>query len=271
MDRLKVAVLGAAGRMGAQVCRAVSDDPDLELVAAVDPCMAGAQLAEVIGVGAPGLVVAGSPDALAEAGAGAAVDFTRADAALENASWCASHGVHAVIGTTGLSPSDLELLGEMFRPGPANCIVAPNFAIGAVLLMRFAELAAPLFEAAEIVEMHHDGKIDAPSGTALLTAQRMAAARAGANAGHFAPDPTRHEALPGARGATAQGGVRIHSVRLRGMVAHQEVLLGTSGQSLTLRHDSYDRASFMPGVVLALKAVGTRRGLTVGIEGLLGI
>ena len=203
---------------------------------------------------------------MAEAGVEVAVDFTVAEAAFANAAWCAGHGVHAVIGTTGFSEDALAALRDLFEASPANCIVAPNFAIGAVLMMRFAEMAAPWFDTAEIVELHHDAKVDSPSGTAVLTAERMASS--GAKLGGPEPDLER---VPGARGARGPGGIRVHSVRLRGLVAHQEVLLGAAGQTLTLRHDSYDRSSFMPGVITAVRAVSSRPGLTVGLEALLGL
>jgi len=188
-----------------------------------------------------------------------AVDFTVVDAARQNVAWCAANGVHAVVGTTGLTASDLDSFRESFTR--SNCIVAPNFAIGAVLMMRFAELAAPFFETAEIIELHHDTKADAPSGTALSTAQRMAAASA-----DWAPDPTVHEVVAGARGGTGPAGIHVHSIRLRGLVAHQEVLLGTKGQTLSIRHDSYDRDCFMPGVVLACRRVANHPGVTVGLD-----
>ncbi|MCA1657076.1 MAG: 4-hydroxy-tetrahydrodipicolinate reductase, partial [Actinobacteria bacterium] len=256
----RVGVFGAGGRMGTTVCRAVAAAPGLELVAAVDPGCTGARLSELAGGGvpdleAPDLEVQGDAEALAAAGAEVAVDFTRAEAARANLRWCAGHGVHAVVGTTGLGEEDLAELGRMFPgdPGSTNgatgCLVAPNFAIGAVLLMRMAELAAPWFETAEVIELHHDGKVDAPSGTALLTAQRMAAA-----SDSWGADPTTDEVLAGARGGIGPAGIHVHSVRLRGLVAHQEVLFGTAGQSLTIRHDSYDRTSFMPGVLLAVRA-----------------
>ena len=266
---LRVGVFGAGGRMGGAVCAAVRADPELELVAAVDPAYAGTPIP------AAGLVAAPGPDALAEAGAEVAVDFTVAAAAAGNAAWCATHGVHAVIGTTGWAAPVLAELAQSFGPGPANCVFAPNFAIGAVLMMRFAELAAPWFETVEVVELHHDAKLDSPSGTALLTAQRIAAARgdrpaAGPAAGPVAglgPGPGEGPA----RGLEGAPGVRVHSVRLRGLVAHQEVLFGTTGQVLTLRHDSMDRSSFMPGVLIAIKAVPHRRGFTVGLDALLGL
>ncbi len=253
---IRVGVLGAGGRMGSAVCDAIAADPDLELVAAVDPGHLGAVVHD--------LDVAADPAALAEAGAEVAVDFTVLAAARDNARWCAEHGVHAVIGTTGWGRDELAELGKIFTT--SNCLVAPNFAIGAVLMMRFAELAAPYFETAEVIELHHDAKADAPSGTAMMTVQRMAEASPS-----WAADPTRHEVVPGARGGAGPAGIHVHSVRLRGLVAHQEVLLGTAGQTLSIRHDSYDRASFMPGVLLAVKQVFSRPGLTVGLDALLGL
>jgi 4-hydroxy-tetrahydrodipicolinate reductase len=260
----RVGVFGAGGRMGSTVCAAVLGDPDLELVAAVDPHHAGLDLRQVTGVNGLGLLMSSGPEALLHAGAEVVVDFTHIDAARQNVAWCADNGVHAVVGTSGFTEDDYEALGTRFTR--SNCVIAPNFAIGAVLLMRFAEMSAPWFETAEIVELHHDGKIDAPSGTSLRTAERMAAASP-----DWGADPTRHTVVPGTRGGVGPGGIRLHSVRLRGLVAHQEVLLGTAGQSLTLRHDSYDRASFMPGVLLACKRVADHPGLTVGLEALLGL
>ena len=230
--------------MGATVCRAVAADPDLELVAAVDPLHAGLDLSAVAGPEAGGLQVAHDADALADAGAEVAVDFTHLEAAKANLAWLADAGIHAVVGTTGFD----------------------NFAIGAILMMRLAADAAPYFETAEVIEYHHDNKVDAPSGTAMLTAERIADASS-----DWADDPTRTTVVEGARGGEAYPGVRIHSVRMRGMVAHQEVLLGTTGQTLTIRHDSYDRTSFMPGVVLAAKAIGDHPGLTVGLDTLLDL
>ncbi len=257
---MRVGVLGAAGRMGATVCAAVDAADDLALVAAVDPQGAGGR------VGAD-LEIAPDRDALVRAGVEVAVDFTVAAAATANAAWCATQGIHAVIGTTGLDAGALaNLAGAFPASGSWGCVVAPNFAIGAVLMMRFAEMAAPWFETGEIIELHHDAKVDAPSGTALLTAARMAAASP-----QWGADPTRVEVIEGARGGAGPAGIRIHSVRLRGLVAHQEVVLGTEGQSLTIRHDSYDRVSFMPGVLLAIRQVADRPGLTVGLEALLGI
>jgi 4-hydroxy-tetrahydrodipicolinate reductase len=261
---IRVAVLGAAGRMGAMVCRTVVAEPGLELVAAVDPHNEGVDVSRLTGAEVPGLQAAGSPEALAAAKADVAVDFTVIGAARTSLEWCAANGVHAVVGTSGFSESDYESIRKHFKT--SNCIIAPNFAIGAVLMMRLAEIAAPYFESAEIIETHHDGKLDAPSGTALRTAERMAAASA-----DWAPDPTEKQTVKGTRGGEGPGGIRIHSMRLRGSVAHQEIVLGTTGQSLTIRHDSYDRASFMPGVVAAVKAVAGLPGLTVGLDKVLGL
>jgi len=227
----------------------VAADPELELVAAVDPFKAGQTIS--------GIQVSGSPDDMAVAQV--AVDFTVLAAARQNVAWCAANAVHAVVGTTGFTAADLD----GFRAGftRSNCLIAPNFAIGAVLMMRFAELAAPYFETAEVIELHHDAKADAPSGTAMMTVERMAAASA-----EWAPDPTRVEVVSGARGGVGPAGIHVHSVRLRGLVAHQEVLLGTTGQSLTIRHDSYDRSSFMPGVLFACKKIAEVRGVALGLD-----
>jgi 4-hydroxy-tetrahydrodipicolinate reductase len=260
---LRVAVFGAGGRMGSTVCRAVVDDPALELVAAVDPLRAGLDVRQVAGIDLPLEVLAG-PDPLVDLQVDVAVDFTNAEPARANLRWLAEHAIHAVTGTTGFSDEDLAEFRSAFTR--SNCVIAPNFAIGAVLMIRFAELAAPYFETAEIIELHHNQKIDAPSGTALHTAERMAAASP-----DWAEDPTRNEVVPGARGGRGPADIRVHSVRLRGLVAHQEVIFGTAGQSLSIRHDSYDRSSFMPGVVLAVKAVGDRPGVTVGLDALLDL
>jgi 4-hydroxy-tetrahydrodipicolinate reductase len=260
---IRVGVFGAGGRMGSTVCRAVDADPALELVAAVDPHHAGLDMRQVTGTD-HSWQVASTGQAFVDAGAEVVVDFTHLDAARENLLFLAEHGIHAVTGTTGFSDDDYAAFNDAFSS--SNCVIAPNFAIGAVLMMRFAELAAPYFETAEIMELHHDAKLDAPSGTAMLTVERMAAASS-----NWAPDPTRTEILPGARGGEGPAGIRVHSLRLRGMVAHQEVLLGTTGQTLSIRHDSYDRDSFMPGVLLAVKAVGDRSGVTVGLDPLLDL
>ncbi len=206
-----------------------------------------------------------------EDGAEVVVDFSVADAVRTNLAYYAGHGIHAVIGTTGLSDGDLEGAATLFADAAANAVVAANFAIGAVLLMRFCELAAPHMDGVEVIELHHDAKRDAPSGTARHTAALIAAAREQAGSGPLPDDPTTELVLPGARGAQGAGGVHIHSVRLPGLIAHEEVIFGALGQSLTIRHDSFDRRSFMPGVLLAVRAVADRPGLTLGIEGLLNL
>jgi 4-hydroxy-tetrahydrodipicolinate reductase len=260
---IRVGVFGAGGRMGTTVCQAVNAEPDLELAVAVDPHHAGLDLRQVTGIDLPQQIAA-APEAMIEAKVDVAVDFTQVDAARENLAFLAESGIHAVVGTTGFDEHDIDTFDKAFQR--SSCFIAPNFAIGAVLMMRFAELAAPYFETAEIIELHHDQKIDAPSGTAMLTARRMADA-----SGEWAPDPTTKEVVAGARGGVGPGDIPVHSVRLRGVVAHQEVLLGTTGQTLTIRHDSYDRSSFMPGVVLAVKRVGQRPGVTVGLDALLDL
>lgn len=243
----RVGVFGARGRMGAEVCRAVESARDLELVAAIDleDDREAAESAEVI------------------------VDFTHPDAVMDNISWCIDHGIHTVVGTTGFTEERLDQLRKsLAEHDGVGVLIAPNFSIGAVLMMRFAEQAAPFYESAEVIELHHPGKADAPSGTAANTARKIAAARTAAAIAE-PPDATVQE-LPGARGAEVDG-IRVHGVRLRGLVAHQEVLFGAEGETLTIRHDSLDRVSFMPGVLAAIRAIGTRPGLTVGIEPILGI
>ena len=239
--------------MGSLVCETVAADPALKLAAAIDPAHGGEKV--------QGLTIAADPSA---ADVDVVVDFTQISAARENARWAAEHGIHAVIGTSGFTPDDFDELRAAFTR--SNCVIAPNFAIGAVLMMVFAEKAAPFFDTADVIEMHHDGKRDAPSGTAMHTADRMAAA-----SDKWAPDPTQDINLDGARGGAGPGGIHVHSLRVRGMIASQEVVLGTTGQSLSLRHDTFDRSSFMPGVLLAVKAVANRPGVTVGLDQLLDL
>ena len=242
-SRAAVAVLGARGRMGSEVCRAVEADPGLDLVARVgrdDPL-----------------------EELVRAEARVAVDFTVPEAVKDNVRFCISQGVHAVVGTTGLTEDDLAEVERWTRDSSANVFVAPNFAVGAVLMMSFAAQAAAFFQSAEIIERHHEKKLDAPSGTALRTAALMNAQRKRAWGVPEADEPSRPS-----RGADVDG-VRIHSVRLPGSVAHQEVILGSIGETLTIRHDSLDRSSFMPGVILAIKRIADLPGLTVGLEHLL--
>lgn len=247
MSQLRVGVLGAAGRMGREVCSAIDEAEGLELVARLD---AGDDL-----------------DELLAAGAQVVVDFTTPGAVMANLRFCLSRGIHAVVGTTGFDEDRLAEVSQLLAESPGTgCVIAPNFGIGAVLMMQFAAQAARFFESVEIVELHHPDKVDAPSGTAARTAELVAGARAEAGLPPV-PDATTAE-LPGARGADVAG-VRVHAVRLRGLVAHQEVLFGQRGEALTIRHDSFDRVSFMPGVVLAVREVPSRPGLTVGLEHLL--
>ena len=256
-------MVGAGGRMGLEVCRAVSEASDMQLVAAIDPAHAGSD--------ACGLAIVGEVNALSDLGAEVVVDFTIAEAVRHNVTHYAAQGIHAVIGTSGLSDADVADMESVFAGSGANAVVVPNFAIGAVLLLHLCRIAAPHMDGIEIIELHHDAKRDAPSGTALHTAAAIAAARRAAGSGPLPADPTTDFVLPGARGAEAADGVHVHSVRLPGLVAHEEVIFGAPGQSLSIRHDSYDRRSFMPGVLLAVRAVAGRPGLTVGLEALLGL
>lgn len=249
--------------MGSTVCEAVMADPGLKLVAAVDPHYQGIDLRTATGVDSE-LMIGADVGSLTAAGTQVAVDFTERRACCENLSGLAAAGIHAVVGTTGFSEADLARFRSEFNR--SNAVIAPNFAIGAVLMMRFAEMAAPYFDSAEVIELHHAEKVDAPSGTAMLTAERMAAASQ-----LWTADPTTDAVLEHTRGGIGPAGIRVHSVRLRGLVAHQEVLLGTTGQSLSIRHDSIDRTSFMPGVLLAIKAVGDTPGVTIGLDTLLGL
>jgi 4-hydroxy-tetrahydrodipicolinate reductase len=248
-ERMRVGVLGARGKVGAEVCRAVEAADDLRLVAAVD---------------------AGDPiDDLVTSGAEAVVDFTHPDAVMDNLEFCVDHGIHAVVGTTGFVDARLDQLRTWLSASPGTgVLVAPNFSVGAVLMMRFAAEAAAFFESVEIVELHHPDKVDAPSGTARRTAALVAAARADAGRGPI-PDATS-TSLEGARGADVDG-IRVHGLRIRGLVAHQEVILGGPGETLTIRHDSLDRVSFTPGVLLGLRRIASTPGLTVGLESFLDL
>ena len=268
--------------MGRAVCAAVSAEADLELVAAVDPSAAGEMLGAVVPglpasrrtagtVDAGSLVIYGGVDAIADDAPDVLVDFTRASVCVPALEWCARHGVHAVSGTTGVAGEQIARLRERFTaPGSPNCILASNFAITAVVLLRLVEIAAAHLDAAEIVELHHDAKLDAPSGTALETARRIAAVR-DASGMVLRPERTTSELLPGVRGGVAAGGIHVHAIRLPGLVAHEEVVFGALGQSLTIRQDSYDRTSFMPGVLLAVRKVAGLPGLTVGLGDVLGL
>jgi 4-hydroxy-tetrahydrodipicolinate reductase len=242
---IRTAVVGARGRMGRQVCEAVDGADDLELGPRIDL----------------------GDDLSAVADADVAVVFSVPDVALDHVLACVRAGVHAVVGTTGWTPEKLDVVRAALEERPyVGVLVAPNFALGAVLLMRFAAMAAPHYASVEVIELHHPDKVDAPSGTAQHTARLVAAARRDAGSAPI-PDATA-TGLEGARGADVDG-VRVHAVRLRGLVAHEEVLLGAPGELLTLRHDSFDRASFMPGVLLGVRRIPSRPGLTVGLEHLI--
>jgi 4-hydroxy-tetrahydrodipicolinate reductase len=248
-DGIRVGVLGALGKVGSEVARAVEAADDTLLVAGID---ADDEL-----------------DALVTAGAEVVVDFTHPDVVMDNLEFCIDHGVHAVVGTTGFDDERLDTLRRWLADAPdVGVLVAPNFSIGAILMMRFAAKAAPFYESVEVVELHHPDKADAPSGTARRTAQLIAAARRDAGSGPI-PDATS-SALDGARGADVDG-IRVHGLRIRGLVAHQEVLLGGLGETLTIRHDSLDRASFTPGVLAGVRAIGSHPGLTVGLEAFLDL
>ena len=241
---IKVGVLGARGRMGQEVCRAIKSSNDLELVAEID--------------------LSDSIEILKSAKADVIVDFTTPEVVMENLKFAIENGIHAVVGTTGFDSARLETLKKLLSNNPkVGVLIAPNFGLGAVLMMQFAKSAAKYFESAEIIELHHPEKIDAPSGTASRTAELINEARRAANLGKM-PDATA-KSLDGARGAKI-GDVPIHSVRLRGLVAHQEVLFGDKGELLTIRHDSLDRSGFMPGVLVGVREVSSNPGLTVGLE-----
>jgi 4-hydroxy-tetrahydrodipicolinate reductase len=247
-EPIRVGVLGARGRMGSEVCRTIDMAADLELVAMVDQ---GDWLFNV-----------------ADASAEVVVDFTTPDTVMDHVHWCIDQGINAVVGTSGFTESRYERIRQWLVHKPdLGVIVVPNFAIGAVLMMEFAARAARFFDSAEIIELHHPNKVDAPSGTAHRTAEMIAAARAAAGLGPM-PDATK-EVMTSARGADVEG-VHVHSIRAAGLVAHQEVLFGATGETLTIRHDSHDRKSFMPGVLLAVRSVLGRPGLTIGLGALLG-
>lgn len=244
---MRVGVLGARGKVGTTMCAAVRDADDLTLSAEVD---AGDDLA-----------------LLTDSGTEVVIDFTHPDVVMDNLKFLIDNGIHAVVGTTGFTDDRLEQVRSWLSAAPGTAVlIAPNFAIGAVLSMHFAQKAAPYFESVEVIELHHPQKADAPSGTATRTAQLIAEARK-----DLPPNPdATSTGLEGARGADVDG-IPVHSVRLTGLVAHQEVLFGTLGETLTIRHDSLDRTSFVPGVLLAVREIGKRPGLTIGIEPLLDL
>ncbi|UDL74130.1 4-hydroxy-tetrahydrodipicolinate reductase [Corynebacterium uberis] len=246
---IKVAVLGAHGRVGSTMVQAVEQEEDLELVARVD---ADDDLSVLV-----------------DSGAQVVIDFTVPAAVMGNLEFCISHGIHAVVGTTGFDEQRLEQVRSWCGEHPeVGVLIAPNFAISAVLTMNFARQAARFFDSAEVVEFHHPNKLDAPSGTAIHTAQGIAAARKEAGLG-AAPDATDQQ-LDGARGAVVDG-IPVHAVRMQGMNAHEEVIFGAMGQTLIIRQDSYDRSSFVPGLLLGVREVGSHQGLTVGLDSFLGL
>lgn len=263
---IRVGVIGARGRMGLMVCRAVAEAEDMALVAAIDRSQVGESIGSLIGYPEIAVPVSDELDRLLEAEAEVAVDFTHPDIVMDTVRWSISHAIHLVVGTTGMSAEDMKEIAVLIADEGAesNVIAAPNFSLGAVLMQRFARIAARVFPAVEIVELHHDGKADAPSGTAIATVRGIKEER------HQPFHGPMGESLEGARGGDVDG-IRVHSVRLPGLVAHHEVIFGGEGQTLTIRHDSTDRASFMPGVLLAIRAIMTRPGLTEGLEPLLDL
>lgn len=250
MGNLKVGVIGAKGKVGATICAAVEAADDMDLVAPLD---AGDDLAQLV-----------------ETGTEVIVDFTQPNAVMGNLEFCIANGINAVVGTTGFTPERLDQVRQWIADSDskANVLIAPNFAISAVLTMKMAELAAPYFESAEVIEMHHPQKKDAPSGTAIHTAEAIAKARRKAGIG-AQPDATE-QTLDGARGADVEG-IPVHAVRMTGSVAHETVIFGTEGQSLTIKQDSYSRTSFVPGVLLGVRKIAEFDGLTVGLEPFLGL
>ncbi len=263
---VRVCVVGAAGKMGREVVKAVAGAPDLQLAAAVDMGCTGQDVGEVAGLGQLGVPLESDLEqALARVRPDVMVDFTRPEGLLERIAAALRHGVCPVVGTTGLSASEVDRVATLAAEKGLGCLIAPNFAVGALVMMRCAGLAARYFAQAEIIELHHPGKVDAPSGTALKTADVIAAKRAEASVVPLPTPGPESERVAGVRGGE-HGGVRVHSVRLPGLVAHQEVLFGNAGEVFTLRHDSLSRESFMPGVLLAIRAVTGFSGLVFGLD-----
>jgi 4-hydroxy-tetrahydrodipicolinate reductase len=264
-QKIRVAVSGAVGRMGLEVVRAVARDSELELTGAVDLQEIGQDIGKLAGLPPLGVEVVGDLQQLLDEGAAdVLVDFTNPQAVVRNARAALAAGVSPVIGTTGIDELELEELQKVSDKTGCGVFIAPNFALGAVLMMDFSRRTARYFKHVEIIELHHDQKLDAPSGTAIRTAQMISESRAPFKQGH----PAEYEKIDGVRGGEWEG-IRIHSVRLPGFVAHQEVIFGDLGQTLSIRHDSMSRESFMPGVILAVKKVGSLKGLVIGLEKIL--
>ena len=263
---IRVLVSGANGRMGREVLKAISQDAECQIVATVDIKAAWEDVGEILGLGKSGVKLESDLEAAIKSHQPQVmVDFTHPKSVVGNVMTALRNGVIPVVGTTGIGEADLEMIRKFCQDNNATCFICPNFSVGAVLMMRFAREAARYLPHCEIIELHHDQKLDAPSGTALLTAKMIAEVRAHCQQGH----PDEEEKITGARGADYDG-MRIHSVRLPGYVAHQEVIFGDVGQTLTIRHDSLARESFMPGVVLACKKIIHRQGLIVGLDQLMG-
>ena len=256
MENLNVGVFGAAGKMGATTCQAINNDDSMNLRLGVDVNQAGTLIPST------SLQIEETVQNLE--GIDVIIDFTVAEAAMENLKYAAQAGVHAVVGTSGINDDHLSELTRIFTD--SNCIVVPNFSISAILLMHLSEIATPYFSTIEIIEFHHNNKVDAPSGTALATAEKISQSIT-----EDLRDPTTDLTLEGARGAKAQGNIPIHSVRMEGMLAHQEVIFGAQGQTLTIRQDSSDRSSFMPGVLMAIKGISDLTGVNIGLETLMDV
>ena len=264
MEKIKVLVAGACGKMGSEVVKAVLQDDALQLVSAVDQMNMAKDIGELIGNGPIGVMIGAELEAEIKRGQPQVmVDFTTPDSVMANLRQALRMGVHAVVGTTGLKPENLKELSELCLTNKVNALVAPNFAIGALLMMRFAAQAAKYFPQVEIIELHHNQKLDAPSGTSIKTAEMILAGR-----GEPSIIALGEEKIKGVRGGD-MGGIHLHSIRLPGLIAHQEVIFGGEGQTLTIRHDSLSRESFMPGVIIAIKKIASQPGLTYGLDELL--
>ena len=280
---IKVAILGIAGSMGRASAKAILDDDVLELSCGVDPKYKGDGVSAIAELGSEEITIHDSIERINQVDIDVCLDFTNAQSAYSNALFCAQNAINIVIGTSGLDEERVQTLRVAFEKSSSKCLVVPNFALGAVLMMRFAQIASQWMDRAEIIELHHDRKLDSPSGTSIATARGMGnkTGQDGKQEGFESQSQpsilelqgsNSIETIEGARGALGPNSVRIHSVRLPGLLAHQEVILSSLGESLTIRHDSYDRSSFMPGVLLALKSVSNlESSLTVGIDSLLGL